>query len=232
MVIDAPRKRSPIQTVADAIASTGLSESLLRKATPATELIEPDLLVDREWLDAQRQSIEAAVAKFHQQEPLRHGLPRQSFTILKPILDHLLATSTTLVVEGENVRHRQHKIVLQHDDSQARGIIENAFAQANLTVPTVDEVLAESGVPLARAKNILQLLIREKILVRVGTDLVFHGTAIAALRALLAPHKGKRFNVATFKDWTGISRKYAIPLLEYLDRERITRRVGNDRMVL
>jgi selenocysteine-specific elongation factor len=49
---------------------------------------------------------------------------------------------------------------------------------------------------------------------------------------MLAAHKAARFNVGTFKDWTGISRKYAIPLLEYLDRERVTRRDGDERVVL
>jgi selenocysteine-specific elongation factor len=52
------------------------------------------------------------------------------------------------------------------------------------------------------------------------------------LRQLLATRKSTRFTVAAFKDWTGISRKYAIPLLEYLDRERITRRDGEERLVL
>jgi selenocysteine-specific elongation factor len=232
IAIDLPRKRNPVQTLADAIASTGLPESTLRQFSPDIEWIEPDLLVDRVWLNAQRQAIEAGVAKFHIEEPLRPGLPRQSFSIPKPILDYLLAGSTALVADGEYIRHRDHKIVLQQDDSQARSAIEKAFADANLTVPTVDEVLTASGVHMARAKNILQILIREKVLIRVGTDLVFHATAIVALRTLLAPHRGGSLNVATFKDWTGISRKYAIPLLEYLDRERVTRRVGNDRVVL
>jgi selenocysteine-specific elongation factor len=230
--IDRPRRRNPIQTLAEAVASTGLPEAALRSFTPDTEWIEPDLLVDRAWLDLQRQSIEAGVAKFHLQEPLRPGPPRQSFPIPKIILDHLLSSSTTLVAEGEYIRHRGHKIVLQQDESQARYAIEKAFADANLTVPTVEEVLAGSGVPLARAKNILQILIREKFLVRLGADLVFHASAIGALRARVSAHKGESLNVATFKDWTGVSRKYAIPLLEYLDREHITRRVGNDRVLL
>jgi selenocysteine-specific elongation factor len=232
LAIDPPRKRNPIQTLADAIAATGLPEATLRKFTSGTQWIEPDLLVDAVWLDAQRQSMEAAVVKFHKQEPLWSGMPRQSFSLTKPILDHLLATSHSLIAEGENIRHRDHKVVLQQDETEARTAIENAFAQANLTVPAVDEVLAASGVPLARAKTILQILIREKILIRIGADLVFHARAIATLKKMLAPQKGKPFNVPTFKEWTNISRKFAIPLLEYLDREHVTRRVGNDRIVL
>jgi selenocysteine-specific elongation factor len=232
LAIDAPRKRPSIQTVADAIAATGLPESVVRSPGPDRQLIEPDLLVDRVWLQTQRQSLEDAAAKFHLAEPLKPGLPRQSLNIPRQVLDHLLDTSATLVAEGDLIRHRQHKIVLQQDDSEARSAIESSFAHANLAVPTVDQVLAGSGVPLARAKSILQLLIREKILIRIGADLVFHSRAIAELRAMLAPHKGETFNVGVFKDWTNVSRKYAIPLLEYLDREHITKRVGNDRVLL
>jgi selenocysteine-specific elongation factor len=230
--IDAPRRRPHMQTVADAIAATGLPESEVRNGTPETQFIEPDLLIDRAWLRAQNALLEAAVGEFHRTEPLKPGLPRQSLNIPKPVLDYLLAGHATLAAEGELVRNRRHAVVLQQDDSAARAAIEGAFAAANLTVPGVDEVLANSGVPLARAKAILQILIREKILIRVGTDLVFHASAISALRATVAGHKGETFNVAAFKDWTNVSRKYAIPLLEYFDRERVTRRVGNDRVVL
>jgi len=94
------------------------------------------------------------------------------------------------------------------------------------------DVLAKSGVEPGRARTILQLLIRDKRLVRVTDDLVFHASALEALRGLLAGRKGASFGVAEFKEWTGISRKYAIPLLELLDRERITRRNGDSRMVL
>ncbi|MBY0375703.1 MAG: SelB C-terminal domain-containing protein [Bryobacteraceae bacterium] len=74
-------------------------------------------------------------------------------------------------------------------------------------------------------------MLRERKLVRVNLELVFHAAALAQLRALLAARKGARFSVAEFKDWTGVSRKYAIPLLEFLDRERVTRREGDARVV-
>lgn len=232
LAIDPPRRRNPIQTLAEAIAATGLSESALRQFTPGIQWIDPDLLVDRAWLETQASGLEAAVAAFHKQEPLRAGMPRQSFSLPKPVLDYLLTASAALVAEGEIIRHRTHKVVLQQDDSQARAAIEKAFAAANLAVPSVDEVLTSSGLPPARAKTILQILLREKILIRIGPDLIFHASAISNLRQLLAPQKGKTFNVASFKEWTGVSRKFAIPLLEHLDREHITRRAGNDRIVL
>jgi selenocysteine-specific elongation factor len=130
------------------------------------------------------------------------------------------------------VRLASHRVVLKQDEEQARAAIEGAFEQAGLAVPALAEVLAKSGVELARARSLLQILLREKRLVRVSEDLVFHHAAIASLRRMLAAHKGERFAVPVFKDWTGISRKYAIPLLEFLDRERVTRREGDARVVL
>jgi len=87
-------------------------------------------------------------------------------------------------------------------------------------------------VETARARSLLEILLRERRLVRVSSDLVFHRSALDALRQLLAERRATRFSVANFKDWTGISRKYAIPLLEYLDREHVTRREGEERLVL
>jgi selenocysteine-specific elongation factor len=68
----------------------------------------------------------------------------------------------------------------------------------------------------------------------VSDELVFHRSALAELRQRITTFKTKtaRIDVAKFKELTGVSRKYAIPLLEYLDRERVTRRVGDVREIL
>jgi selenocysteine-specific elongation factor len=73
------------------------------------------------------------------------------------------------------------------------------------------------------------------VLLKVTEDLVFHRSAVAHLRQLLSGYKqqrGERLPIAAFKELTGVTRKYAIPLLEYLDRERLTRRVGDERVIL
>jgi len=75
-------------------------------------------------------------------------------------------------------------------------------------------------------------LYKQGRLVRVTDGLVFHISAISALKQIFTARKGQRFGVADFKNWTGISRKYAIPLLEWLDRERMTRRDGDARIIL
>ena len=97
------------------------------------------------------------------------------------------------------------------------------------------EVLAKLAVEAQRAEKLLRILLREKNLVRVSAELVFHRQALAQLREQLAAYKkarGDRISVPAFKELTGITRKYAIPLLEYLDREHVTRRVGDERVIL
>src|SRR5213075_922037 len=91
-----------------------------------------------------------------------------------------------------------------------------------LTVPALKDVLAGLKIDKQRAQRLVTLLMREKTLVKLSDDLVFHRQALEQLRRSLATQKGvsPKIDVARFKELTGVSRKYAIPLLEYLDRER------------
>ena len=96
------------------------------------------------------------------------------------------------------------------------------------------KVKGQLHVDRARADRLLKILLKEGTLVRVTEDLVFHATALARLRELIARRKAEnnRIDVGIFKELTGLTRKFAIPLLEYLDRERVTRRSGNERIIL
>jgi len=202
-------------------------------------LKEPNFFaLDPKWVEAKLQAIQQTLKSFHAQKPLIAGMPKEELRGRELpdapsfLIDALLSRARTVVVEGETVRLASHKVSLRQDEQEATAKIESAFETAGLAVPSTNEVLARSGVEAARAKTLLQILIREKKLVRVSEDLVFHSSAVQRLRELLASHKGRRFGVPEFKDWTGISRKYAIPLLEFLDRERVTRRDGETRLVL
>ena len=222
------------------VARTGLSEREIEAAAgDLVYLKQPQArLVDPEWFRSAGIRLTAAVRAFHKQNPLQAGMPKQELRGKELgdapafLLDALLAASGDLVSEGELVRWKAHRVVLQQDEEQARAAIESAFEQAGLAVPAVGEALARSGIEAARARPVLQMLLREKRLVKVSEELVFHREALQKLRGMLADRRGTRFNVGAFKDWTGISRKYAIPLLEHLDRERVTRREGDERVVL
>lgn len=228
--------------VTELVARTGLTLSALKPILASAQVVtigEPAALVMDRWqAEATLKRIHDRVAAFHRANPLLAGISKEELRGKElegapaGVLDVLLKMSKTLVGEGDTVRLASHKVRLQQDEEEAMARIEGAFREAGLTVPAVPEVLAKSGVEAARAKGILQMLIRQRRLVKVSEELVFHPDAIGALRALLAGHKGTRFQVGEFKDWTGVSRKYAIPLLEYLDREHITRREGDQRVVL
>jgi selenocysteine-specific elongation factor len=228
--------------LSELVARTGLMETEIASAAgkAALNLIaQPDpWYIDPAWFQAARIRMVQSVRDFHRANPLQPGIPRQDLrgAVLPDsppfLLDSLLATAKEIAVDGETIRLTTHRIALKADEEQARAAIERAFEATGLAVPSLDEVLAQSGVEAARARVLLQQLLREQRLARIGADLVFHQSALAKLRQLLAARKGERFNVSAFKEWTGVSRKYAIPLLEFLDRERVTRRDGNDRIVL
>lgn len=228
--------------LADLIARTGLhSEEIERIATEVqcVVLTSPDLwLVDRAWFESAVSNLEELVGGYHTANPLRPGVPRHDMKArLMPenpafVWDAVLAASPRLALDGDLVRLKTHKVVLQEEEADAREAIERAFAEAGLAVPSLNEVLRKSGVEAAKARSLLQLLLRSRKLIRVGDDLVFHHTAIESLRELVSRHRGERFGVPDFKEWTNISRKYAIPLLEFCDREKWTRRDGDQRIVL
>jgi selenocysteine-specific elongation factor len=123
---------------------------------------------------------------------------------------------------------------MKDDEAESRKLIEQAFASAGLKVPALKDVLAGLKIDKTRAQKIVTLLLRDKVLIKVSDELVFHHTALAGLRQQLRLQKSKapKIDVARFKDLAGVSRKYAIPLLEYLDRERVTKRVGDERVIL
>jgi selenocysteine-specific elongation factor len=222
-------------SVDDLVARTGLL---------AAEVERADLVafekwrVDKDWLRAALTRIAGAVRTFHQKNPLVPGMPKQELRSRELpgappfLLDAMLAWNTTLVSDGDVVRLASHKIALREDEERAAAQIESAFRAAGLAAPSLAATLAQSGIDAARARPVLQLLLKQGRLVRVNDDLVVHREALEALRALLAEHKGRHLSVPAFKDLAGVSRKYAIPLLEYLDRERLTRRDGDERVVL
>src|SRR5439155_17646243 len=224
------------------VSRTGMREQEIAAAAalaPVVTLVQPQpWYVDRAWFLSARDRLVQTVREFHQKHPLLPGMVRQDLRGRELqdapafVLDALISDAREIVAEGALVRSRGHKLVLKQDEEQARAAIERAFDETGLAVPALAEVLAKSGVEAARARSLLQILLREKRLVRISDELVFHHSAIEGLRAMLAERKGTRFGVASFKEWTGISRKYAIPLLEFLDREKVTRREGDERVVL
>jgi selenocysteine-specific elongation factor len=188
-------------------------------------------------------AIRKAVETFHGANPLLPGIPKQELRaragraraeIFEAALGDLVA-ARAVVTAGDLVSQAGREITLSTEETRAKELIEREFESAGLTVPGLGGVLAKLPVDAARAQKILQILLREKVLVKISSDLVFHRSTLQRLREMLAKYRkerGARLPITAFKELTGITRKYAIPLLEHLDREQVTRRAGDERVIL
>jgi selenocysteine-specific elongation factor len=234
------------------VARTGWFEQEIREtaqklaATGRIKIVSPEplILLARKAFDHVRGKIGERVERFHRENPLSQGIAREDLRAnlgrrvraetFRAALEEL-AREKKLDVQGELVKRAGSQIELQPEEAKAKAEIEKAFGDAGLAVPSVKEVLAKLSVESKRSEKLLQILLREKSLVRVSPELIFHRDALVRLKEKLAAHKkakGERISVPVFKELAGISRKYAIPLLEYLDRERVTRRAGDERVIL
>ena len=205
---------------------------------------EPLRLVAGKLFEEVREKIADKVERFQKENPLLPGISREDLRAslgkrlrsetFRAALEELVALKR-LDAPGELVKKAGSEIALLPEEAKAKEQIEAAFASAGLAVPTVKEVLAKLAVEAKRAEKLFEILLREKNLVRISPELVFHRQALAQLKEQLGAYKkasGDRITVPIFKELTGITRKYAIPLLEYLDRERVTRRAGDERVIL
>src|SRR5713226_127296 len=225
-------REGEILSIAKKLADTGLAKCVST---------EPLMLVSGKMFEEVRQKIASRVERFHKENPLLPGITREDLRsslgrrvrpeTFRAALDDLLAQKK-LEAQGESVKRAGSTIYLEPEEARAKEQMETAFAAAGLAVPAVKEVLSKLPVEAKRAEKILQI---HTGLIRVTPELIFHRDALAQLRGRLSAFKktkGERISVPVFKELTGITRKYAIPLLEYLDRERVTRRAGDERVIL
>jgi selenocysteine-specific elongation factor len=233
-------------SVGDAVAETGWLPAGIQEL--ATELEQMGLiaifggvLLTSHWLERVQQDILAMVGSFQDANPLQQGINkeqvRDTLRLQPELFDGVIALlllDKKIEAVGELLRLPGRGVLLRDEETESKTQIEQAFAKAGLKVPLLKEVLASLPVDNARAQKIVTLLLRDRVLVKLADDLVFHRDALEALRRQVVANKTKtpKLSVPQFKDLFGITRKYAIPLLEYLDRERVTRRVGDERIIL
>jgi selenocysteine-specific elongation factor len=238
-------------TLGQIITRIGWTELEAREAVAALEKAgtlravsqQPLSVAATATIASRANGLRALMEEFHRANPLLPGIPREDLrgklrglgreTFAVALGDLIAGKSAE--IEGDLVRLAGRTVALSPEESKAKEQIERAFEAAGLTAPGVEEVLAKLPVEKPRARKILQILLREKALVKVTEDLIVHPRAIAKLRELLQGQRrehGQRLTIVAFKELTGVTRKYAIPLLEYLDRERLTRRVGDERVIV
>ena len=200
-------------------------------------------LVAASRLSAVEEAVVAAVTRYHAGHPLEDGMPREEARerlfarAPLPVFEHVLRvlTDRKRIIARDRIALAGHNVALTHDEARARDAMVETLRAAKLTPPDPSMLATQIGVPLEVVTRIATLLVRRSELVRAG-DLLFHESAMKQLKSEIQSLKQSgvtnTIDVASFKDRYNITRKYAIPLLEYLDRERVTKRVGDGRKIL
>ena len=201
------------------------------------------VLVATSRLSAVEDALIAAVTRYHASHPLEDGMPREEvrarlFAKGSPqVFDYVMRSlvEQERIIARDRVALAGHSVALTDEELHARDAMVDILRTAAMTPPDLATLAAKVRVPLEVINRIATLLVRRSVLVRAG-DLLFHETALKQLKADIHSLKqsgtAETIDVGSFKDRYNITRKYAIPLLEYLDRERVTRRVGDTRKIL
>jgi len=203
--------------------------------------------IDRDWaihaesLTRLRGLAIAALEQFHRAMPLRPGMSREelrgrSGAPDERVFAHLLGT---LEAEGvvrtdrDKVRLASHAVRLTPDQQKAVDRLEQDYLGAVAAPPSPEEALARAGLSGDEEHELFQLLVEARKLVRVKDSLYFHTQALDAIQDRLVAmlRERKEIGPGDIKDLLGISRKYAIPLLEFFDSRRVTTRVGERRVL-
>lgn len=205
---------------------------------------ERQRMVGAEIFEEVSNSLLKILASFHVENPMRPGLSREELrSRLHAGLDqrffqlvlNTLARQERIVVEESVVRLANHRVSLQEDARTLRREMEGLYAAAGLAPPTLREMQEHFSAAYSPAliREVLDILLREQVVVKISEDLYFHGRALPELQEQLVAfiRKEGEIDAPRFKNLTGLTRKFSIPLLEYFDRTKLTIRVGDKRLL-
>ncbi|MBW2544581.1 MAG: selenocysteine-specific translation elongation factor [Deltaproteobacteria bacterium] len=226
--------------------SPGEQEKILEKMLSKKDVLLMDrderrVISSRVYKDFQ-DKIMLEIEAYHKKHPLKEGFSREELRItLGDFIDPKLFNKAVkdlegdgkIVVEKENVRIEGYKVNLKDKEMQLREEIADIYRNSGLTPPSIKEIMEKFPERRAAATDILAVMINSKVLVKINEDLYFHSESIGRLKEdyrKLLIRDGKA-SPASFKDMTGLSRKFIIPLMEFFDKTKLTIRVENHRIL-
>ncbi len=218
-----------------------LRELFSKKAALITDKEETNMISSLFYEKLEKDALEI-LRQYHQKNPLREGISKEEMKAsltgeVSPKLFHMLlqnlAAKKTLAVEKESVRLFGHRVQLADDLNVMRQTINKTYSDAGLAPPGLSEVIGIFPDRKKEAQNIINLMLKESALIKINEELVFAKTVLDKLRQ---DYKGMlikegKATPASFKELTGLSRKYIIPLMEYFDTSKLTVRVGDHRIL-
>ena len=225
-------------------ASPEAADAAIRRLSEAgTTTVVGDLLISRRLMDTAGARLVDLLKAHHAAHPLSEGfhreearaklMPRAAPAVFDAVLAPLVAAGR--VASRDRLSLAGHTVSLSEEEVRVREALVRVYFDAGLAPPDTAAACAAVRSDAGTGDRIISLLLRQRTLIKLDT-LLFHAERLEALKAdvrgLKASAAAARLDVAMFKERYGVTRKFAIPLLEYLDRERVTRRVGDSRMLV
>jgi selenocysteine-specific elongation factor len=203
--------------------------------------------IDRDWfihpdsLGRLRGLVVDELTAFHRANPLKPGMSREELRgraggaderVFAFLLSALTAEGV-VKTERDKVQLASHEVRLSPEQQRVVDALEREFSRAEAAPPSPEEALGRSGIRGDEEHELFQILVQSGKLVRVKESLFFHTQALDAIQGKLVAllRERKEIGPSDIKDLLGISRKYAIPLLEFFDQRRVTARVGERRIL-
>ena len=217
-----------------------LIDELVSDAVIIQSEIENEAFVHSQFYGTAKDEILSILADYHNRFPLKKGLLKEELRskmggnikekLFNQVIDDLIREAA-IVREKDTIRRKEHKIELLQDQEELRSEIEEVYLKSGLEPPyfrDLDQNKIDRG-----AKDLLEIMVKDGILIKVKEDLYFHKKAIEGLRGRLVDFIKQQGEIITpqLKEITGVSRKYTIPLIEYFDKIQLTVRIGDKRIL-
>lgn len=177
---------------------------------------------------------------FHKKDPMKAGVTKSEINsawgkklpakLFHSIVERL--TKKNEIIVAQDIIHLPgHKVSMASDQHKLRGILLDAYEKGGLTPANVKDILEPLDLTFKEAAPVFRLLQDEGLIVRINDSLYFAASAIEKLKVILDGYFANNLELGPpdFKELTNLSRKFAIPLLEFMDKEKFTMRVGDKR---
>jgi selenocysteine-specific elongation factor len=180
---------------------------------------------------------------FHRENPLKTGISKEELRsrLLRGLDQRLfqfvlneLSRQQSIVQDQAHIRLSTHQVALKDEEDKLRRELTAVFQAEGLAPPTIKEILEKfSRHPESVIRSILGVMVQENMLVKVNESLYFPAGPLAELEKQVVDfiRREGEIDAARFKTLTGLTRKYTIPLMEYLDKIKVTIRVGDKRIL-
>jgi selenocysteine-specific elongation factor len=227
---------------------TSLHEKQLQKIVQDLLSNQTIIMADREnqtyihskSVDTFKTETSGYLKNYHKVNPLKTGMSKEELkskfpavlsTRLFNLMLNQMIKDNTIASEDNVVRMVSHKVSLGADQADIKKKVLNAYLDNGLTPPYFKELKKSFDIETSLAKDVLMLLMDEGMIVKVKEDLYFDANAVKDLQKRLIDFLKTHGEMSTpqFKEMTGVSRKYLIPLIEYFDAQNVTIRIGDIR---